>query len=127
VVARARHDGFDALPAGPGEDFRAEWGPRFPGWERLVGDDQRRFVCTEIFANLVATTREALDAWVQRLDHLGIPHSPIVPASRGFALGFHDPDGLQVRLYADDPDVAAAAGERTRVAVPADTVRPPGG
>ncbi len=59
-------------------------------------------------------------------DDLGIPHSPIVPASRGFALGFHDPDGLQVRLYADDPEVAPAGG-RTRVAVPADTVRRPGG
>ena len=74
----------------------------------------------------LATTREALDAWVQRLDDLGIPHSPIVPASRGFALGFHDPDGLQVRLYADDPEVAPAGG-LTRVAVPADTVRRPGG
>jgi catechol-2,3-dioxygenase len=74
----------------------------------------------------LATTREALDAWVQRLDDLGIPHSPIVLASRGFALGFQDPDGLQVRLYADDPEVAPAGG-RTRVSVPTDTVRPAGG
>ena len=57
VVARARRDGFDALPAGPGEDFRAEWGPRFPGWDRLVGDEQRRFVFTEIFANLELAPR----------------------------------------------------------------------
>jgi hypothetical protein len=33
---------------------------------------------------------------------------------------------LQVRLYADDPEVAPAGG-LTRVAVPADTVRRPGG
>ena len=26
----ARHDGFEAFPAGPGEDFRQEWGPRVP-------------------------------------------------------------------------------------------------
>jgi len=39
----AGHDGFEAFPAGPGEDFRQEWGPRFPGWDRLVDDEQRRF------------------------------------------------------------------------------------
>ena len=48
----ARHDGFEAFPAGPGEDFRQEWGLRYPGWDRLVGDQQRRFFFTEIFANL---------------------------------------------------------------------------
>jgi EryCIII-like glycosyltransferase len=90
VVARARHDGFDALPAGPGEDFRAEWGPRFPGWERLVGDDQRRFVCTEIFANLVLAARaddpdRALDRWrpdlvVHEMAELA---APLVCSARG--------------------------------------------
>ena len=54
------------------------------------------------------------------------PAQPVVPASRGFAMGFHDPDGLQVGLYADDPEVTQAGGP-TRVAAPADTVRPPGG
>ena len=43
VAERARRDGFDVLPAGPGEDFRAEWAHRFPGYDRLVGDEQRRF------------------------------------------------------------------------------------
>jgi UDP:flavonoid glycosyltransferase YjiC (YdhE family) len=32
VTDRARRDGFDALPAGPDEDFRAEWGHRFLQW-----------------------------------------------------------------------------------------------
>lgn len=59
----------------------------------------------------LATTREALDDWVAHLDALGIRHSPIVTASRGYAMGFRDPDGMQIRLYADDPDVAAHAGD----------------
>ena len=32
VITRASEDGFEALSAGPGADFRAEWAPRFPGW-----------------------------------------------------------------------------------------------
>ena len=64
----AVHDGFEAFPAGPGEDFRQEWGPRFAGWDRLVGDEQRRFFFTEIFANLELVPRAAdldhiLDQW----------------------------------------------------------------
>ncbi len=66
--ARARHDGFEAFPAGPGEDFRQEWSPRFPGWDRLVGDEQRQFFFTEVFANLELVPRAAdldrvLDRW----------------------------------------------------------------
>ena len=51
-VDRAREAGFESFRAGPGEEFRAEWAPRFPGFDRLVGDEQRRFFFTEIFANL---------------------------------------------------------------------------
>ena len=90
VVARARHDGFDALPAGPGADFRAEWGPRFPGWDRLVGDEQRRFFFTEIFANLELAPRaddldSALDRWrpdlvVHEMAELA---APLVCSARG--------------------------------------------
>jgi catechol-2,3-dioxygenase len=58
----------------------------------------------------LATTREELDAWAAHLDGLGIWHSPVVTASRGYALGFRDPDGMQIRLYADDPEVAARTG-----------------
>ena len=56
-VDRAREAGFEAFRAGRGEDFRAEWTPRFPGFERLVGDEQRRFFLTEIFANLELVPR----------------------------------------------------------------------
>ena len=67
TTARARDDGFDALPAGPGADFRSEWGPRFPGWDRLVGDAQRRFFLAEIFANLELVPRaEDLDGVLDR-------------------------------------------------------------
>ncbi|HEV7790336.1 MAG TPA: glycosyltransferase [Pseudonocardia sp.] len=90
VVARARRDGFHALPAGPGENFRAEWGPRFPGWERLVGDEQRRFMFTEIFADLELAPRaddldRVLDRWrpdlvVHEMAELA---APLVCSARG--------------------------------------------
>jgi UDP:flavonoid glycosyltransferase YjiC (YdhE family) len=62
---RARDAGFEAFPAGPDASFRAEWAPRFPGFDELVGDAQRRFFLTEIFANLELVPRaEALEAIV---------------------------------------------------------------
>ena len=65
---RARRAGFEAFAAGPSEGFRAEWAPRFPEFERLAGDEQRRFFLTEIFANLELEPRAAaldavVDAW----------------------------------------------------------------
>lgn len=62
----------------------------------------------------LATTRESLDAWVDRLDSLGIAHSAVIEASRGYVLGFRDPDGLQIRLYADDPKLARRVGDVSR-------------
>ncbi len=61
---------------------------------------------------VLATTREALDDRATPLDDLGSWHSPTVTASRGHAMGFRDPGGMQIRLYADDPGVAAQAGNR---------------
>ncbi|MCX2185790.1 VOC family protein [Streptomyces sp. SKN60] len=55
----------------------------------------------------LATTREALDAWDVRLGELGIPRTPVLRASGGHGLGFRDPDGMQIRLYAPDETVAA--------------------
>jgi UDP:flavonoid glycosyltransferase YjiC (YdhE family) len=67
-VDRAREAGFEAFRAGPGEEFRAEWAPRFPGFAGLVGDEQRKFFLTEIFANLELVPRaedleRVVDAW----------------------------------------------------------------
>src|SRR3954453_13919133 len=56
-TSRARQCGFDAFRAGPDEAFRAEWAPRFPGFEQLAGDAQRRFFLTEIFADLELVPR----------------------------------------------------------------------
>lgn len=57
VVGRARDAGFVAFEAGAADTFRAEWAPRFPGFTTLVGDAQRRFFFTEIFANLELAPR----------------------------------------------------------------------
>jgi UDP:flavonoid glycosyltransferase YjiC (YdhE family) len=63
---RARRAGFEAFAAGRDESFRAEWASRFPGFDELVGDAQRRFFLTEIFANLELVPRaEDLDAIVE--------------------------------------------------------------
>src|SRR3954471_16031788 len=56
-ATRAREAGFEAFCAGPDDHFRAEWEPRFPGFEQLVGDAQRHFFLTEIFANLELAPR----------------------------------------------------------------------
>ena len=62
-TSRADEAGFDAFHAGPDEAFRQEWAPRFPGFDQLVGDDQRHFFLTEIFANLELVPRaEDLDS-----------------------------------------------------------------
>jgi hypothetical protein len=52
----------------------------------------------------LATTRAELEAWIAHLDVLDIVHSPIIRASRGYALGFHDPDGIRIVVDADDPE-----------------------
>ncbi|TMR12903.1 VOC family protein [Nonomuraea turkmeniaca] len=59
----------------------------------------------------LATTREALDAWDAYLDDLDIPHTPVMETTSGHALGFRDPDGMQIRLYAHDEKVRAARGD----------------
>ena len=59
VVGQARDAGFMAFKAGPADTFRAEWSPQFPGFTELIGDTQRRFFFTEIFANLELAPRAA--------------------------------------------------------------------
>jgi catechol 2,3-dioxygenase-like lactoylglutathione lyase family enzyme len=63
----------------------------------------------------LATTREALEAWDVRLGELGIKRTPVLRASGGYALGFRDPDGTQIRLYAEDEAVAAETASRGAV------------
>jgi UDP:flavonoid glycosyltransferase YjiC (YdhE family) len=87
---RARRAGFEAFVAGPSEGFRAEWAPRFPGFERLAGDEQRRFFLTEIFANLELEPRAAaldavVDAWKPDLvvHEVAELAAPLICSARG--------------------------------------------
>jgi catechol 2,3-dioxygenase-like lactoylglutathione lyase family enzyme len=48
-------------------------------------------------------TREGVKQWRKRLDDLGEPHGALMTGSRGgmVLVGLRDPDGLEIRLYAD--------------------------
>ena len=48
---------------------------------------------------LAVTTRSELEAWVAHLDEHGVEHGPIMNGHIGWVVGFHDPDGIEVRLY----------------------------
>ncbi len=87
---RARCDGFDAFRVGPSESFRDEWAPRFRGFERLGGDEQRRFFLTEIFANLELQPRAAeleavVDEWAPQLvvHEVAELAAPLISSARG--------------------------------------------
>jgi catechol 2,3-dioxygenase-like lactoylglutathione lyase family enzyme len=52
---------------------------------------------------LAVPTRDAVQAWLRRLDELGQPHGGVVTGHLGGSVlvGLHDPDGIEIRLYAD--------------------------
>jgi catechol 2,3-dioxygenase-like lactoylglutathione lyase family enzyme len=52
---------------------------------------------------LLVPTRDEVHAWKARLDEAGVPHGGIVTGYRGGAvlIGLHDPDDIEIRLYAD--------------------------
>lgn len=41
----------------------------------------------------------AANAWTERLDELGVEHSPIITTPVGYLMSFHDPDGTELRFY----------------------------
>lgn len=43
--------------------------------------------------------RADAESWAAYLDTLGIRHSPVIEASKGWLLVFNDPDGLELHLY----------------------------
>jgi catechol 2,3-dioxygenase-like lactoylglutathione lyase family enzyme len=47
--------------------------------------------------------RDDVEAWLGRLDDLGEAHGGVVTGHKGGSVlvGLHDPDGIEVRLYAD--------------------------
>ncbi|MBA3432152.1 MAG: VOC family protein [Actinobacteria bacterium] len=54
-----------------------------------------------------------VQAWADRLDSLGVKHSPVIEATIGWILSFHDPDGLELRFYTSirhGADVSGQAG-----------------
>lgn len=59
--------------------------------ERRVGLDHVSFACQN---------RAELEAWVARLDELGVAHGGIVDASYGSGLSFRDPDGIALEFFA---------------------------
>lgn len=52
---------------------------------------------------LAVPERDDVKAWLDRLDDLGRPHGGIVTGHKGGSVlvGLHDPDGIEIRLYAD--------------------------
>jgi catechol-2,3-dioxygenase len=52
---------------------------------------------------LAVPTRDDVQAWVVHLDSIGQQHGGVVTGHRGGAvlIGLHDPDGIEIRLYAD--------------------------
>jgi catechol-2,3-dioxygenase len=45
-------------------------------------------------------SRADLEAWVERLNELGVSHGGIVDAGYGSGLSFRDPDGIALELFA---------------------------
>ncbi|MFC0545668.1 VOC family protein [Kutzneria chonburiensis] len=43
--------------------------------------------------------KAAAEQWAAHLDTLGIDHSPVIDATIGWILVFHDPDGTEIHLY----------------------------
>lgn len=52
---------------------------------------------------LLVDSRDDVQQWSTRLDDLGEPHGGLVTGHHGGSIlvGLHDPDGIEIRLYAD--------------------------
>src|SRR5918912_1139278 len=52
---------------------------------------------------LAVPSRDDIARWQARLDELGEPHGGVVTGHRGGSVlvGLRDPDGIEIRLYAD--------------------------
>ena len=53
---------------------------------------------------------ESLLSWEQRLDALGVPHSPVVETDAGHHLNLRAPDNVPIELYVMKPEFAAVLG-----------------
>ena len=54
---------------------------------------------------LLVPSPDRVHDWAAALDRLGEPHGDVVTGHGGGAVlvGVHDPDGIEIRLYADPP------------------------
>ncbi len=52
---------------------------------------------------LLVPARADVETWRAKLDELGVAHGGVVTGHRGGSVlvGLHDPDGIEIRLYAD--------------------------
>lgn len=48
--------------------------------------------------------RAAAEAWIARLDELGVEHPPMIEATTGWMVRVADPDGTEIRLYSRTKD-----------------------
>lgn len=62
-------------------------------------------------ANFTVTDRAHLGEWVAHLDAVGVGHSPVIEASVGWIVVFHDPDGIEFHLYTQERHGVDHAGE----------------
>jgi glyoxylase I family protein len=53
--------------------------------------------------SLVVDGRDALDEWAQRLDEIGVPHSPVRDVGYAQFITLADPDGIAWELWAPTP------------------------
>jgi UDP:flavonoid glycosyltransferase YjiC (YdhE family) len=121
VVGRARDLGFTAFEAGPADTFRAEWAPRFPHFTTLVGDAQRTFFFTEIFANLELAPRAVdlesiVSAWQPALvvHEMAELAAPLVSTARGIPYVDVGYGSLIPRALLEEAGAAAAVHWQAR-------------
>jgi hypothetical protein len=62
--------------------------------------------------NWAVADRDQVDVWADRLDELGIAHSPPIDATVGWMLVLHDLDGHELHLYARQRHGIDQAGRR---------------
>jgi catechol 2,3-dioxygenase-like lactoylglutathione lyase family enzyme len=61
------------------------------------------------FLTLAVADKSTMEAWVARLDDLGVRHSPLIVALVGWLLVVPDPDDLRLRFYTSQPHGLDAA------------------
>jgi catechol 2,3-dioxygenase-like lactoylglutathione lyase family enzyme len=60
------------------------------------------------YAVLVPTRRD-LDDVLERLDDLGVAHTPVITASLGWLVRVADPDGIELRFYTEETHAPTGA------------------